>query len=386
MTGPALTAAAVDDPELDAFEAAAQADRVDYEERAAIEGEDGDAAGERGLSEFVRQISLEDCERYPMRPLIRHLAFRQLSTLLSSMGGTGKSRATVQAITEASLGLPVWGCQDFAPIGSQRWLLVAAEDAMPMVCAAVRPVLKHYDLQRAPFDLICAADLPGGRLTLNARSTRSLIEVIRSGGYDGVSFDTLIALLSPEVRIIDPVGVRQWQHATLGAIQRETEAAIWLLAHDNAQGRAVSGTMDWANFGRLVLHLERTEGELRLTATKDNTGFPFGRITLERDPQSLMLRVANLERIVDRMTRAGDTGAALARALQFSVLPLPQEQRTRRAIEPKLCELTKGDGISRQRVRDFIETRVRFEEVKIGRQWAKVAVGLVDAAAEESRA
>lgn len=341
--------------------------------------------GEQPISSLVGSVSIDVCEARVITPLVRHMVYRGLTTLFSSAGGIGKSRATVQGITEASLGLPVWGCAELAPAGPQKWLYLAGEDAMPMVCSAIKPVLKHYALERTPFDVLCAAELAGGSFTLTAANVRRLVELITAKGYDAIAIDTLVSVLPADVRIIDPVAVRHWCKTTLGVIERETGAAIWLIAHDNAQGSAVSGTADWKNFGRLVLHLERTDGQLRLSSIKDNLGWPFARVELERDPETLMTRVVRAERIAERIARGtGDAEATLSRAMTFAVLPLPQDRRTTRAVEPTLYEAVKGEGITRKRVRDFIDTRVRFEDVKIGRNFCKVAVGLVDGGGAES--
>ena len=169
-------------------------------------------------------------------------------------------------------------------------------------------------------------------------------------------------------RIIDPVAVRRWLKLTVGRLQRETNVAVWLVAHQAASGNMVSGSLDWQNFGRLVLHLEHKPAEgLILTPGKDNTGFPFARLRLDRDPETLITTVIEADRIADRRRRgANDPMKALSQAMLFQVLSLPEERRTRRAIEPVLFEMVRGDGIKRATVRDFLDSRGSTSLASVG--------------------
>lgn len=329
----------------------------------------------------VRRFTLDDCDRLKLQPIARYLLWRKLTTIITSRGGVGKSRAMVQLVTESSIGRPVWGLPDFAIEGPPpKWLVVFGEDPVEMIAGVIRPPLQHYGLSDAPFASLCADDLPNGDLTLSEINIEFLIGLVLDLRIDAVAIDTLVSIL-PELSIIDPVAVRRWLKRTIGRLQRETGVAVLLVTHEAASGNMVSGTLDWQNFGRLVLHLENKPAEgLVLTPGKDNTGFPFARIRLDRDPDTLITTVVESDRIVDRIgRRSGDPFKAMAEVMLFRILPLPIERRMKASIEPELFAAVKDNGIKRQQVRDFINTRIKFEEFKRNRTVAQVAVGLNDA-------
>ena len=334
----------------------------------------------------IRRFSLEDCSRFRLQPIIRHLVWRKLTTIVTSRGGLGKSRAVVQAIIESALGRPIWACPELTPVGPPpKWLVVHGEDPKEMLSSVIRPPLQHYGLTEAPFLSLCADDLPSGDLTLTPSNIGLLVDLVREHDIDAVAVDTLISVL-PDMKIIDPSAVRRWLRATIGQLQRETGVGVVLVAHEAASGNMVSGSLDWQNFARLVLQLEHkgTEG-LTLSPGKENMGFPFARLRLDRDPDTLITTVTEANRIADlRSRKTGDANKMLTEAMLFKVLPLDEDRRTKSALEPTLFELVKDAGIKRAAVRDFISRRVEFRDVKRPRTWAQIAVGLHEELRQES--
>ena len=158
---------------------------------AAGNGYDGEPEPAPSWAQQTRVFTLGDCERLRLQPIVRHLLWRKIMTIMTSLGGLGKSRAVVQAIIESALGRPVWGLADFAALEpALKWLVVFGEDPVEMIAGVIRPVLTHYGLSEAPFLSLCADDLPEGDLTLTDTNITYLIEMVRDLGIDAVAIDT----------------------------------------------------------------------------------------------------------------------------------------------------------------------------------------------------
>jgi hypothetical protein len=354
------------------------------EERAAIQGEDGDGELEPLL--ILKRRRVADMVANRLEPVIDHLVTRKATTLLSSAGGTGKTCALLQLAVQASLDLPVWDSIELMPHGP-KWLYANAEDQLPIIDYWLGRILPKYDLQESPIDLFPICETRSGEFLLTPTNTRRLVELINAEQYDGVIIDTAISVLSLPLggKFIDPLAIRGWLRGAFGLLQRETRAGFIMAVHDNRAGEAASGTADWRNFARLVLHLEtagRNAGETILTLKhiKGNLGKPFKQMVLSRCPRTLTARVTEFDwgdtSGTDRPATQEGIDDLLARIVRAEIVPLASEERTRIKVEAHLCRRTREHGIKRSEIRDFLRTAVTTENRKIGRTWADVVTGV----------
>jgi hypothetical protein len=229
------------------------------------------------------------------------LAVRKITTALSSQGGIGKTTKVTQGAIEASLGLALFGFDDFAPAGKLRVLYINGEDSLPSVNYILGRMLPSYGLDRVPYDEFIISE-GGSAFPMTATNARELSKRVVGEGYDWVITDPKVAFLPRDFRFLDPGAVRGFLQDGFGLLQRETDAALWLLDHDNKGGQALTGPADWSNFARLALHLERGEvdGQMKLTTLKANLGYRFKSLTFERDPATGRSSVVAVERFGDR--------------------------------------------------------------------------------------
>lgn len=332
--------------------------------------------------------TLADIRRdQPEEVIAGGLAVRRNTTAMSSMGGTGKTTLIVQGAIEATQGLPLFGVEDFRPIGAVRALYVNAEDSLANLNYTLARMLPSYELDRVPYDEFVIAAC-GGQFVLDPLNARALAERIRVEGYSLVALDPAISFLPPGIKFIDPGAIREFLNGGIGHLQRETTAAYWLSHHDNKAGAALSGPADWGNFCRLALHLERgdVDGQLTVTTVKANLGYRFKCLTLERDPATGRATAINLERFGDRRGKVGtveDARDVLARLFRTNIMSIPSERRTKDALRAALYTMAAPLGVKRQHVRDFADCQVEYEERKIGRNYCKIAVRLVDDEVDE---
>ncbi len=354
-------------------------------ERAAIQGEDDDGAGLEPLL-ILKRRRVVDMVANRLEPVVDHIATRKAATLVSSAGGTGKTCALLQVAIEGSQKLPIFGSSELVPHG-ERWLYFNAEDQQPAIDYWLAKLLSHYDLQESPVDLFPACETARGEFLFTPANCERLATRINAERYDGVIVDTAIAVLDlpSGAKFIDPLAIRTWWRRTGGLLLRETNAALIIAAHDNRAGEPVSGTADWRNFARLVLHLEtvgKNAGQTLLTLkhVKGNLGRPFKQIALSRCPRTLTSRVTQFDwgddRGADRPATPQDVDDLLARTLRAEIIQLPSEERTKDKVEAQLYRRTREHGIKRTEVRDFIKTSVTTEERKIGRTIGMVVTGV----------
>jgi len=81
-------------------------------------------------------------------PRGRFLA-RGVSSLISSIGGTGKTRMILQGFKELEEGAPLFGCEWLRPERPMRCLYIGAEDREPFFNYLVAPLLTE-DHQTLP--------------------------------------------------------------------------------------------------------------------------------------------------------------------------------------------------------------------------------------------
>jgi len=239
------------------------------EERAGMRGEFPDAEPEERTDAPALNIlsgrTLDTIRTQQPEEAVRGgFAVRKITTAMSSMGGTGKTTAVTQAVIEASQGLPVFGLDDFMPVGKLRVMSVNGEDSLPSLNYILGRMLPAYGLDRVPYDEFVIAE-SGGYFPLTASNARELGKRIAGEGYDWVIVDPKVAFLPRDFRFLDPGAVRGFLQDGFGVLQRDTNAALMLLDHDNKGGQALTGPADWSNFARLALHLERgdTDGLVR---------------------------------------------------------------------------------------------------------------------------
>jgi hypothetical protein len=350
------------------------------------DGADADAAS----IEIVKGRTLAEVQaNQPQNVIGGRLAVRQNTTALSSVGGTGKTFLTIQAMIEAEFGLPIWGIEDFTPVRPLHCLYVNAEDSQANIDYILGRLLPAYGLDHCPFDLftIKAKSTSGRRprFILTSVNATALAQRIVAEGYDLDAFDPAISFLPPGIKFIDPGAIRNFLEDSLGILQYETTAAHLLNHHDNKGGEALSGPADWGNFCRLALHLERGErdGHLTLTTVKSNLGYRFKQITLERDPETGRVTAVELNRYGDRSkqpTSAEEIVRTLAKIVRSEIIPLPSEQRTkwavievlyRKAIEKKL-------KITKDAIKGFANSHLQYDDRQLGKTKAKIVVGVVE--------
>jgi hypothetical protein len=354
-------------------------------ERQAIQAESQDADSEPEIL-ILKDRPLVTMQSNQPDPVIPGLAIRRNSTLISSAGGTGKTCMMLQAGIESELGLPVWGCEDFASTNRHRWLYVNGEDSLQNIDYWLSRLLLKYELNTCPVDLFPICETQAGQFILTSTNAARLAGAINAGPYDGLIIDTGIAVMPPGIKFIDPIAIRAWLRSTLGLIQRQTNASIIMGVHDNKAGQPVSGTADWSSFSRLALHLETAEESadgttLTVTKIKANLRWPYRKFTLLRDPHTLTCTVSAIDRIGDHTaapTSPAEVARLLARIVRNEIMPLPSEQRTKQAVIATLCQRTHEQRITRQQVRDFAETQLETTERKLGRTYAKVVTGIRD--------
>jgi len=326
--------------------------------------------------------TLEDIRQNQPEPVIRGgLAVRRNLVVVSSQGGVGKTTAEEQLLVESSLGMPIFGVEDFRPIRPLRGLYINAEDSIRNLNYTLARLLPSYGLDRVPYDEFVVSEC-GGRFVLDARNARELARRVNGEGYDIVSSDPAISFLPDDFKFIDPGAVRRHLSEGIGYLQRETNAAWRTLHHDNKAGVALSGPADWANFARLALHLEPgdVDGQIALTTIKSNLGYRFKRIVLERDPATGRSTAIELERYGDRAKpgSSADANTVLSKLFVTDIISLPEERRTKDALRAALFAKASPLGIKRTAVREFVDSRVEYADRKPGRTWCKVAVRLID--------
>ncbi len=333
--------------------------------------------------EIIRGRKVSEMRSNQPDPVVEPFLYRGTTTFWSSAGGVGKTTLETQILTEMAGGLNLLDCEALRPCGKIKGLLVNAEDPQSSLDYWAVRVLEAYDLDAAPFDMVCVHDGPGS-YPLTPTNTEALAEVIEREKYDVVVLDPLVALFSEGFKIIDPVAARAFQRQAFGRLQR-TGAAILVAAHDNKLGQALSGTVDFASFARLVLHLEAgpstPQGDvLTLTTVKANLGWRFKKLTLLRDPKTLTCRVTDIERKGDAsagtLSDPADVDRFLAKIIRTEVVPLPSERRTKSDVEALLVRQASSRGVKRQDVRDFIRACCSYESRKVGRTTQHIIVGV----------
>jgi RecA-family ATPase len=336
-------------------------------------------------------LTLAEMEKEENQPqfAIAHLAPCEVTTLISALGGTGKTLLLVQMLIEAHLGLPIWGCEDF--VASPRtWLYVNTEDGTRWLNRWAAPLLRAFKLDRLPFDMVPMKELAEVPV-LDARLGQRLARMLERRGHGGIVIDPKIGLMPGSQKIIDSTGLRQFMREGLHPIEK-TGAAVIVSDHDNRLGQAVAGAVSQQDYARLVLHViagEKTDRVRRITLKreKDNTGFSYEEIELERDNVTLVSRVVRTRRTTDGATEPcpakGPERRRALRRLALAFIGSRSEENSRSKEQATAWMLAQaharwGDRhgtVGRADIRDFLSAFGRWRE-KTGKGGGQVLCGL----------
>jgi hypothetical protein len=304
---------------------------------------------------------------------------RELTTILSAGGGTGKSAANIQLALEMTTGR--------APLGHASWcadqpLVVAyvnGEDTVRGTNYWLARYLPAYGLDETPagFHYRHTRELTP-RLLLDPVGTQQLIESLKPLAPDVVMLDTAIALLPPARNNLNPEEIRQRLEVSCTTIGMALNCGVLLDAHDNKRGDAASGPTSWTDFSRITLHLRRQRSgerespdrnELELWCHKSNMGWPYETVRLRRDPGTLLLAVEEVRRYGEKpaeTTKGGkltelETWRRLAVAVEFEVLPKPEAERQTTAVRD-FCRSRAGTYPAPTEYADrFVRLGLRFQ-------------------------
>jgi hypothetical protein len=313
-------------------------------------------------------LTVEAMEANQPEFAITHLAPCEVTTLFSALGGTGKTLLLLQMLIEQHLGLPIWGCEHFTP-RPRTWIYFNTEDGKRWIYKWAAPLLRAYQLDTFPADIVPMKELATVP-TLDAALGRRLARIAEDRGHGGVVLDPKSGLIPGSLKIIDSTGLRQFMREGLHPIEK-TGAAVIVSDHDNRLGQAVGGAQSQQDYARLVLHVvagEKTERVRRFTIEhgKDNSGFPFEQIELERDNQTLVSRVVRTQQSTDGASEpcppdGPDRRRALRRlALDFIASRPTEDARSKeQAIAWMLTQAqdrwgTGRSKVGRDQIRDFL--------------------------------
>ena len=319
-------------------------------------------------------LTLAEMEANQPKFAITHLAPCEVTTLFSAMGGTGKTLLLVQMLIETTLGLPIWGCEDFVADG-RTWLYVNTEDGERWLNHWGAPLLRAFALDRMPFDILPLKKLPEMPV-LDAQLGRRLARIVEHRGHGGIVIDPKIGLMPGTQKIIDSTGLRHFLREGLHPLEK-TGAAVFVSDHDNRIGQAVAGAISQQDYARLVLHVvagEKTDRCRRITlkCEKNNGGFPFETIELERSNTTLRSRVVDTSRTTDGAHEpcppdGVDRRRALRRlSLEFIAARPDEDSRSKEQAGAWMLARAQsrwGNGkgkIGRQAIREFLDGYGRF--------------------------
>lgn len=332
-------------------------------------------------------------------PSARFLA-RGVKSDITSLGGVGKTRLALQMFAELSRGEPLFGCEVLLPERPMKCLYIGAEDKQSFFNNLALPILTHDD-EVLPFDTILLPDSwPGFTLTPSTSRTlaRFLADYEATHGLDIVALDPMLSLIGVDYSDMmkNPVVARAFFNDCVVPLLESQRFALLGLNHDSKAGAAVTGSADQQNASRCVLQLS-TEGTgpdggtvIAAERHKDNVGFRFTKLVLERDPNTLLLTWnpstsvwaygAPDSTASVRPADINDVRRYLARQAVRLLDPVlaPESRRAKRAVEDLLCARAADAKVKRVRetVRSFLEGCCEFESHKHGKTYRKLLVGV----------
>ena len=405
-------------PELSAVEAGALADRIiAHIERDAIatdgaaESTARDAGGAPRLR-LMPRLTRAEMAGNQLRFLCPQARFlpRGVETIVTSLGGVGKTRLALQLLNQLADAEAVFGCELLRPERPMRGLYIGAEDPQPFFNSAAMPLLARDD-DKLPFDVILLPEVwPGFTLTPeNARGLARFIEGEFHDGLDVVVLDPRVSLVPIEYAELmkNPIIARAFFNECMGPLLASKRFALVSITHDSKVASPVAGSADQQNAARCVLQIS-TEGPtadgrvaLKLERHKDNVGFRFNSLALERDPETLLLAwdesastyaygaPPDGKLCARPPTDQAEVRRYLARQAAKLLAPIeaPEECRAKRKFTDRLQGQAAKDGLTKvkEAVRAFVDGWCDFEPRKAGRARRMVLVGVrnPDAALDE---
>lgn len=359
----------------------------DEEPRAHGNSADGDGAPALRLQPRLTRAEMARNSIRFLCPRARFLP-RGVATLGTGSGGVGKTRCFLQLADTLATGAAPFGCEYLEPDGAQVVLYIGAEDRAPFFHSMVAPLLAAADAT-LPFDVMLLPEVRPG-FTLSPATARELGRFLTEyrdthGALDLVILDPMVALIGADYADMmkNPVVSRAFFNECLLPLFAGHDFALLTGNHDSKAGAAVTGSADQQNAARCVLQFTvgepAADGTLPVTAerVKDNCGFRFRTLVLDRDPTTLRLtwnEAASTyaygapEGHGATATPSGDPAALqeylcrLAAKLLFPSLA-PAAQRGKRAMEGRLTQIAARDGHqkAREHVRRCLDAFCDFE-------------------------
>jgi hypothetical protein len=341
---------------------------------------------------------------------------RGITTLLTGLGGTFKTRTVLEYLFAVSQGEAPFGCALLAPPEPLICLYIGAEDGRRFFHYLARPLLRNADdTATLPFDVVLLPDLaPGFTLTkTTARELADFLARVRGtrGRLDCVVLDPMLALIGREYADMmkNPVVARAFYVDCLQPLFAVGDFALITNNHDSKAGAAVTGSADQQNAGRLVLQFHRGDAIARslksviIEQVKDNVGFRFQQVVLDPDPESLRLVWNEHESVYAygappgasaRSSKPSNDPASIMRYLCRQAVRLlspkeaPPEQRSKRSVESRLTQQAAREGYpkARDHVRRCLNGFCAFEPdrtLKKGQRLILVGVRNPDAAMDD---
>jgi hypothetical protein len=375
-------------------------------------GHDPDDAPDDRRLQLSPKLTLAEMRQHAIRFLIPAARFLAVgvSSLLTSLGGVGKTRLLLQMLYELERCKPLFGCDLLRPDRPMRCLYIGAEDRKQFFNEIAQSLLVN-DSDTLPFDYMLLPEVWPG-FTLNKRTSTLLARFINEagahrGGYDCVALDPMVSLIGLEYADMmkNPVVARGFFNDCLAPLLESQTYALISGNHDSKAGAAVSGSADQQNTARCVLQLSTEAPAADGTATiaadrcKDNLGFRFSKLILRRDPGTLLLTWDESASVYAYGAPAGhgapaktlrDPGDVMRYLCRQAVrlIDAPANQRTKGQVETRLLEQAARDGVSkaREHVRRCINGFCDFEpdpSPRRGRRLVLVGVRNPDAGMDE---
>jgi len=334
---------------------------------------------------------------------------RGVSTLLTSIGGVGKTRMLLQLLSELSQGVPLFGCDLLCPTRPMKCLYIGAEDSQPFFNYLAQPLLANSS-DTLPFDVILLPEVwPGFTLTPTTTGTlAAFVEDYRAQhGLDCAALDPMVSLIGREYADMmkNPVVARAFFNDCIAPLLASQAFALVSANHDSKAGAAVAGSGDQQNVARCVLQLSTEgitpEGVTTIIADrrKDNLGFRFSKLVLERDLDTLLLSWNPTASVYAYGAPVGHAAPASpshdpADVMRYlcrqavRLVDAPADQRTKGIVESRLYEQATRDKHThvRDNVRRCVNGFCDFEPDPApgrGRRLLLVGVRNPDAAMDE---
>lgn len=373
--------------------------------------ETGDSDGTARRLTLSPRLTRDEMLENPIQFLCpnAHFLAPGVSTLITSIGGTGKTRMILQILDALSRGLAPFGCELLRPPRPMECIYIGAEDHQRFFNYLALPLFAN-GTDTLPFDTVLLPEIwPGFTLNrTNARTLALFLEAYRAEhGLDCVALDPMVSLIGSEYADMmkNPVVSRAFFNDCIAPLLASQAFALLSANHDSKAGAAVAGSGDQQNVARCVLQLS-TEGTspdgtttIAADRHKDNLGFRFSKLILERDPNTLLLTWNPTASVYAYGAPAGHTAPAgpsrdPADVMRYlcrqatRLIDAPADQRIKGNVEARLNQQAARDGVNkiRESVRQCVSAFCDFEpdpSPRRGRRLLLVGVRNPDAGMNE---